>query len=270
MRPHACSVRAIRTRSRRGLRSRKCRASRRPNDSASRMRSARGERVHRVLHRVGRQHRAVVAGRVGLVVVALEPDRERQVAQLMTLRPPRELHEPDPRLSVGRISQHRWSPGQRRTARLGVNACDPGNLLTVLESERMKQVAAVLALAALPLAGTYLYMWIWGREEVLSRPLRGRLHAMAGAAFASLGVLVVAWAVALLLVRFAGQAEVNRHEPPAREAGCGLRRMPFEPLDGRLARAASSGSCQRVAPVGPPTARRRSPVAPPLRRAPAG
>ena len=44
-----------------------------------------GQRVHRVLHRVGRQHAAIVAIRVGLVVLALEPDGDGEVLQVVPI-----------------------------------------------------------------------------------------------------------------------------------------------------------------------------------------
>ena len=75
----------MRTRVSRGLRSRKCRASARPKRLRLADRFARRQRVDRVLHRVGRQHVAVVAVGVRLVVVALEPDRDGQVAQVVAI-----------------------------------------------------------------------------------------------------------------------------------------------------------------------------------------
>ena len=58
-------------------------------------RLSRGQRIHRVLHRVGRQHVAVVAVGIGLVVVPFEADRDRQVAQVVTIAAARDLDEPD-------------------------------------------------------------------------------------------------------------------------------------------------------------------------------
>ena len=67
----------MRTRFSRGLRSRKCRASAQAEGFGLADRLARGQRIHRVLHRVGRQHVAVVAVGVRCVVVALRSGSRR-------------------------------------------------------------------------------------------------------------------------------------------------------------------------------------------------
>jgi hypothetical protein len=69
--------------------------------------------------------------------------------------------------------------------------------MTLLESGGMKKVAAVVVLAALPSAGTYLYTWLWRGEEYLPGRYEDAYHALAMTGFASLGILVVAGAVAL-------------------------------------------------------------------------
>jgi hypothetical protein len=61
----------------------------------------------------------------------------------------------------------------------------------------MKKVAAVVVLAVLPLAGTYLYMWVWRGKHYFPGRYEDAYQALAMAAFASPGVLVVAAAVAL-------------------------------------------------------------------------
>jgi hypothetical protein len=48
-------------------------------------RMTRGQRVHRVLHCVGGQHVAIVAIRVGLAVIALEPDGDSDVLQVVPI-----------------------------------------------------------------------------------------------------------------------------------------------------------------------------------------
>ena len=58
-------------------------------------RIAGGQRVHGVLHRVGRQHVGVVAVGVGFVVVTLEPDRDRQIPQVVPIAVARDLDESD-------------------------------------------------------------------------------------------------------------------------------------------------------------------------------
>ena len=91
----------------RGLRSRKCCARRRPNDSGSCTGCARRQRVHCVLHRVGRQHVAVVAVDVGCVVVAFEADRDASdPGDRGDRRRRSDLHEPDALLAVRRVSDH--------------------------------------------------------------------------------------------------------------------------------------------------------------------
>ena len=107
MRPHGCSVRSTRTRSSRALRSRKCRRERERRTARAR-RSGRGAaRAYTVFFivSVGSTSR-VVAGRVGLVVVALEPDGDGEIAQIVAIAVARDLHEPDLRFAVGRISEH--------------------------------------------------------------------------------------------------------------------------------------------------------------------
>ena len=107
IRPHGCSVRSMRTRVSRGLRSRKCRASAEPNASGSPTGSLRRQRIDGVLHRVGRQHVAVVA-----VGVGLRRSRPRSgwrpsgPAGRADRRAAQHLDEPDARLAVGRLSEH--------------------------------------------------------------------------------------------------------------------------------------------------------------------
>src|SRR5688572_14382103 len=66
----------------------------------------RGQRVDRVLHRVGRKHAAVVAIRVRFVVVAFESHRDREVGEIVAIAVPRHLDEPDSRFAVGRFREH--------------------------------------------------------------------------------------------------------------------------------------------------------------------
>jgi hypothetical protein len=66
----------------------------------------RRQRVHRILHGVGREHGAVVAAGVRRVVVPLERDRDREIAQVVAIRPPQHLDQPHPGLAVGRLSDH--------------------------------------------------------------------------------------------------------------------------------------------------------------------
>ena len=61
---------------------------------------ARGQRVDGVLHRIGRQHGAVVAVRVRLVILALEPDRDGQIAEIVPIGSAAKLHEADPRFAI--------------------------------------------------------------------------------------------------------------------------------------------------------------------------
>ena len=67
------------------------------------------QRVHGVLHRVGRQHVAIVAVRIGCVVGAFEADGHRQIAQIVTVAAARHLDEADAGLSVRRLRQRRLS-----------------------------------------------------------------------------------------------------------------------------------------------------------------
>ena len=59
-----------------------------------------GERVGRVLHRVRRDDERVVALDVGRLEGALQADRDSQVPDLVTVRPPDHLDQPDCRLAV--------------------------------------------------------------------------------------------------------------------------------------------------------------------------
>ena len=63
-----------------------------------------GERVHRVLHRVGGDHEPVVAVRVRRVEVALEGDRHGEVANGMALGPADQPDEPDRLLAVAVVA----------------------------------------------------------------------------------------------------------------------------------------------------------------------
>jgi hypothetical protein len=63
---------------------------------------ARRQSIHGVFHRVGRQHVAIVALRIGCVVVAFEGDGHRQVANLVSVAAAQHLHEPDAGLAVRR------------------------------------------------------------------------------------------------------------------------------------------------------------------------
>ena len=56
--------------------------------------------VHGVLHGVGRQHRGVVAQDVRGLEVALEADVDQQILHVVTIATPRQLQEPDARLTV--------------------------------------------------------------------------------------------------------------------------------------------------------------------------
>ena len=59
-----------------------------------------GERVGRVLHRVGGDHQRVVAIGVGGLEIAFEGDRHGQVADAVTARIAGDADEPDRRLAV--------------------------------------------------------------------------------------------------------------------------------------------------------------------------
>jgi hypothetical protein len=61
---------------------------------------AASERVHRVAHRVGREHAAVVARDVRRAEVALERDVDREVGDVVTVGVTRHPHEPHARLAV--------------------------------------------------------------------------------------------------------------------------------------------------------------------------
>ena len=69
-------------------------------------RPLRRQRIDGVLHGVGRQHRAVVAVGIRGVVVTFEADGDGQVAQIVTIRLPEHLDEPDARFAVGRLNDH--------------------------------------------------------------------------------------------------------------------------------------------------------------------
>jgi len=60
----------------------------------------RGQRVHRVLHGVGRQHFPVVAGDVRLLEVSFESNRDGQVLHVVPIAVTHDLDEPDSRLAV--------------------------------------------------------------------------------------------------------------------------------------------------------------------------
>ena len=69
-----------------GPAARKCSTSRSPNDSIVVDRMLLGERVDRVAHRVGGEQAGVVPVDVRGVEVALEPDVDREVAQVVAAR----------------------------------------------------------------------------------------------------------------------------------------------------------------------------------------
>ena len=96
----------MRTRCSLGLRSRKCTREEKPERLWLADRMLRGQRIHGVLHRVGRQDVAVVAVRVRLVVLALEPDRDGEILEVVAIAVARHLDEPDARFSVGSLSEH--------------------------------------------------------------------------------------------------------------------------------------------------------------------
>ena len=69
-------------------------------------RLGRRQGIHGILHRVGRQHRGVVAIRVRGVVVSFEAHGNRQIPQIVEVRSAEYLHEPNAFLAVRRVSQH--------------------------------------------------------------------------------------------------------------------------------------------------------------------
>ena len=73
-------------------------------------RMLRRQRIHGVLHRIGRQDVAIVAIRVGLVVLAFKPDRDREILEVVAVAVPRDFDEPDARFAVGRFSEHGVQP----------------------------------------------------------------------------------------------------------------------------------------------------------------
>ena len=105
----------MRTRVSRSLRARKCRASADAEAFRVADRFLRRQGVDRVLHRVGRQHRAVVAVGVRLVVVALEADRDGQVAQVVPIGAAPHLDEADARLAIGRLNEHAGLRAEHQT-----------------------------------------------------------------------------------------------------------------------------------------------------------
>jgi hypothetical protein len=69
-------------------------------------RLAGGERVHGILHRVGRQHAAVVAVGIRFVVVTRESDRKGEVVQVVAVPVPADLDDSHARLAIRRLSEH--------------------------------------------------------------------------------------------------------------------------------------------------------------------
>jgi hypothetical protein len=76
-----------------------------------------GQRIDGVFHRVGGEHRTVVAVGIGFIVVAPEPDGDGEVAKVVTAGASQDLNEPDPGLSICGTSKHaQLPPIQSRTA----------------------------------------------------------------------------------------------------------------------------------------------------------
>ena len=84
------------------LAARKCRPRASPKSSIASGQVLAGQGVGRVLHRVGRDDRRVVARRVGRREVALQRDRDRQVADAMRDLVADDLDQPDRGLAVAR------------------------------------------------------------------------------------------------------------------------------------------------------------------------
>ena len=64
------------------------------------------ERERDVFHRVGGDDQAVVAAGVRPLEIPLKRDIDRELANVVAIAAARDLRQPDPRLSVGMISQH--------------------------------------------------------------------------------------------------------------------------------------------------------------------